>query len=225
MNTHADQPIIRNVRVRQGESIKLQDDGHSLREVTCDDIARLALAIHDKSYFFSRRRGLEVRFSRDINGSGVQLLEITRRSDETNPPNLIDVLFDCTYKDDGKFLYEADLITDQRKDYEPTINRGKHQFVATMANMRIDWNSDETLQWRSDIDRLSKSPDTLAGWLEADLEMLVICSAGFLICDRSAILNRSDIARHVLAGLSLEALKTRLTCSKCGKRQAHVLVF
>lgn len=224
MNAHVDQPIIRKVRVSQGESIKRQGDGHTPREVMCDDIAKLALAIHHYSYFFSRRRDLRISFSRDINGSGVQFLQISRKSDQTNPLNLIEVLFDYTYAKEGKFLYEADLITDQRKDYEPTVNRGKHRFVARFADIQIDWDSAETVQWRSDIDRLSKSPDTLTAWIEADLEMLVSCVDGFM-CGGSAVLTRSDLTRHLAAGLSLEDLKTRLTCSECGKRQARVLVF
>lgn len=225
MNANADQSIIRNVRVRQGESIKLQDDEHPMQEITCDDIARLALAIHDYSNFFSIRRALKITFSRDVNGSGVQCLEIKKNSDETNPQHLIKVAFDYTYANDGKFLYEADLIMDRGKDYEPTINKGTHRFVAVSADIQIDWNSVETLQWRSDIARLSKSsPDTLTGWIEANLEMLVRCSAGY-ICGGSAILTRDDLTRHVAAGLSLEDLKTRLTCSKCGKRQARVFVF
>lgn len=225
MNAYVDQSVIRKVRLRQGESMELQDDGHPPQKVTCDDIARLALAIHDYSDFFSLRRGLSIRFSRDINGSGQQCLEITNSSGKTNPPHLIQVVFDITYKNDGKFLYEADLIKDHGKDYQPTVNAGKHLFVATSVDMQIGWNSDETLQWRSDIDRLSKSPpDTLTGWIEANLEMLVRCGAGYL-CRASAILSRSDLTRHVAAGLSLEGLKTRLTCSKCGNRQARISKF
>lgn len=119
---------------------------------------------------------------------------------------------------------------DVGKDYEPSVNKGKHRFVAYSAAMQIDWNSDETLQWRSDINRLSRSPDTLTGWIEADLEMLVRCGNkyspfGYSSLCESAILTKSDLTRHVAAGLSLEDLKTRLKCSKCGKRGARVMVF
>ena len=69
MDAHADKSIIRNVRVRQGESVTLGSDGATPQEITCDDIARLALAMHEHSYFFSLRRGLNIRFSRDLNGS------------------------------------------------------------------------------------------------------------------------------------------------------------
>jgi len=223
MDAHADKPIIRDVHVRQGETIKLPIDGPTLQEITCDDIARLALAMHDHSYFFSLRRGLSIRFSRDLNGSGTQGLDI-KKSDETNPPHLIQVLFDYTYEKDGEFLYKADLIMDRGKDYEPTVNKGEHRFVAKSATMQIDWNSDETLQWRSDIDRLSRSPETLTGWIEDDLEMLVICGSRFF-CREPAILTKNDLKRHVAAGLSLEDLKARLKCSKCGKRGARIMVF
>lgn len=226
MSTYADKPIIRNVHVRQGETIKLPNDGPTLQEITCDDIARLALAMRDYSYFFSLRRGLSIKFSHDLNGSGVQGLFITRKSDNINPPYLIQVLFYTTNKKDGEFLYEADLIMDQGKDYKPGVNRGKHRFVAESATMQIDWNSDETQQWRSDIDRLSRSPDTLTGWIEEDLEMLVRCDS--FVCGwlrTPVILTKSDLKLHVAAGLSLEDLKARLKCSKCGKREARVMKF
>lgn len=224
MDAHADKPIIPEVRVRQGETFKLPIDGPTPQEIRCDDIARLALAMHDHSYFFSLYRGLSIRFSRDLNGGGTQGLYITRKSDETNPIRLITVIFDYTYKKDGEFLYEADLIMDHGKDYEPTVNRGKHRFVASLAAIQIDWNSNETRQWRSDIKRLSNSPDTLSGWIENDLEMLVRC--GSRGCWRKpAILTKDDLNRHVAAGLGLEDLKTRLKCSKCGKRGALVMVF
>lgn len=221
MDAYADKPII---RVRQGETIKLPNDGPTLQEITCDHIARLALAMHDHSYFFSLYRGLSIRFSRDLNGSGTQGLYITKESHETNPPHLIQVVFDYTYEKDGEFLYEADLIMDKGKDYEPTVNKGKHRFVAKSAAMQIDWNSDETQQWRSDIERLSRSPDTLSGWIEDDLEMLVRCGSGYF-CRKPAILTKNDLKQYVTAGLSLEDLKTRLKCSKCGKRGARIKVF
>ena len=208
--------------MHQGGSISVMTNENTRQEVGCDDIARLALAMHDKSYFFLFRRGLAIRFSRDINGSGTQLLEITRENSQE--PHLIRVFFNTTRNDNDSFLYEADLITDQRKDYEPTINRGKHRFVATSAELQIDWGSEEVQQWRHDVERLSKSPDTLAGWVKADLEMFVMCSAGFL-CGRKTILTNSDLAAHVAANVSLEDLKARLKCSKCGKRQPHVRVF
>lgn len=197
-------------------------NGNTRQEVGCDDIARLALAMHDKSYFFLFRRDLAIRFHRDINGSGTQLLEITRENDQE--AHLIRVFFSTTRGDDDSFLYEADLIADQRMDYEPTINRGKHRFVAASAELQIDWGSEEVQQWRHDAERLSKLPDTLAGWVKADLEMLVRCGAGFR-CDRKTIFTNNDLAAHVAANVSLEDLKARLICSKCGKRQPYVRVF
>lgn len=212
------------MRVRQGESVTLGSDGATPLEITCDDIARLALAMHEHSYFFSLRRGLSIRFSRDLNGSGIQGLYIKKEGDERDHPDLIQVIFQQTYKKDGEFLYEADLIMDRGKDYEPTVNKGKHRFVAQSAAMLIDWNSDEVQQWRLDIQRLSRSPETLAGWIADDLEMLVRCASGYF-CRKPAILTKDDLKRHVSAGLSLEDLKTRLKCSKCGKHNARVEVF
>ncbi|WP_206664578.1 basic helix-loop-helix domain-containing protein [Dankookia rubra] len=222
MNVHAEKPIIRSVR--QGESIKLPVNGPTLQEITCDDIARLALAMHDHEYFFSLRRGLRFNFSRDLNGSGIQGLYIRRESDGKDTSHLFEIIFDYTLGKDDNFLYEADLIKDHGKDYEPSINCGKTRFVARSATIRIDWNSDEAQEWRSDIERLSRSPDTLTEWIEEDSEMLVRCGSTYF-CRKPAILTINDLRRHVAAGMSLKDLTNRLKCSKCGKRGARVTVF
>ena len=38
MKAHAYKSIIRNVRLRQGETVKLGGDGDTSQEITCDDI-------------------------------------------------------------------------------------------------------------------------------------------------------------------------------------------
>ncbi|WP_207803089.1 MULTISPECIES: hypothetical protein [Roseicella] len=222
MNVHTGKPIIRSVS--QGETIKLPVDGPTLQEVTCDDIARLALAMHDHEYFFSLRRGLRFDFSRDLNGSGIQGLYIRRESDGKDTSNLLEIIFDYTLEKDGNFLYEADLIKDHGKDYEPSINCGKTRFVARSSTIQIDWNSDEAQQWRSDIERLSRSPETLTEWIEDDSEMLVRCGSIYF-CRKPAIFNINDLRRYDASGISLKVLKDRFKCSKCGKRGARVTVF
>lgn len=74
------------------------------------------------------------------------------------------MIFEPTHKNDDSFLYEEDLTTDQRKDYEPSINRGKHRFVAQRAKLNLDWDSNEIQQWRLDIERLTKPHNTLNDW-------------------------------------------------------------
>lgn len=105
-----------------------------------NEIARFALAMYDHGYFFSVRRDLSINFVRDMNGGGMQGLFIKKRSDEKDS---IQVVFDYTYSNDDDFLYEADLWTDQQKDYEPTLNRGKHRFKAYRFELEISLDSDE----------------------------------------------------------------------------------
>lgn len=131
-----------------------------------NDIARLALTMHGHSYFFSLRRHLNINFSRDLNGSGTQGLFIKKQNVDID---LIKVIFDYTDNKNDDFLYEADLIKDQRKDYEPTVNRGKHRFVAKQIELNIDWNGNEIQQWRADIERLTRSHDNLEDWLKKRL--------------------------------------------------------
>lgn len=224
MNERVKSPIIKKVVVKQGEVLLLPGDGVTQRSVTCDDIAKLALAIHEKDHFFSLRRSIKTRFSRDINGSGAQSLEVAREHGDFSSNYLFQVYFDAAHRDQVNVLYEADLIRDQGKDYEPTVNYGKSPFFATSAWLQIDWGCDEVVQWQSDAQRLSTTPESLAGWLNANLEMFVRCSSG-VFCGQKAIFTKDSLARFAAEGLTLDGLKNRLTCSKCGKRNARLLVF
>lgn len=215
-------PILRTFSVGPGESIKLIGEP-TPGEIAFHDIAILGVGMHDHRYFFSLRRGLSMTFSRDLNGTGVQGLKITRINDELVPP-LIYVIFQPQDNNDGDFLYESDLIMDRGKDHEPTVNLGKRPFIACRAETRGDLTIDEMVQWRSDIERLAKAPDTLTGWIEADLEMLVGCRDGFM-CRHSTVLTRTALLCHADAGLSLEDLTSRLKCSKCGKREACIMAL
>lgn len=225
MKEHAEAVLTRKLIVNRGESIDRRSAAGAHQKATCEDIARLALAMHDKEHFFSLRRSLEMKFSRDINGSGVQCLEVLRKGACDDSKYLFRVHFDSVHGDSESFLYEADLIRDQGKDYEPTVNHGKHRFGAQSIWLQIDWSSDEVAQWYSDIRRLSTAdPDSLEAWRESDREMLVRCRARFL-CGWEKVLDRDDLARHAEAGMSLKDLKTRLTCSQCGERNARLLAL
>ncbi|MHC1677792.1 hypothetical protein [Stenotrophomonas maltophilia] len=224
MKECGESPIIEKVVVNQGEILLLRGDGITQQSATCDDIAKLALAIHEKEHFFSLRRSIKTRFSRDINGSGVQCLDVAREDGDFSSNYLVQVYFDAAHRDEASFLYEADFIRDQGKDYEPSVNFGKSRFVAKMAWLKIDWGSEEVAQWRSDAHRLSTTPKSLTSWVSADLEMLVRCSSG-VFCGQSAVFAKGDLSRFVAAGLSLEGLKDRLACSKCGKRKARLLAL
>lgn len=199
-------------------------DKDTNKDVSHREIAKLALAMHDRSYFFQLRRGLRMNFSRDLNGSGVQGLFIHRESDAWNAEGLIEVYFDYTSDKNTQFLYEAELITDQRKDYEPSINRGMHRFISKRAKLRIEWDGDEIQQWRSDIERLNMSPKTLNDWIDNELEMSVRCSHPYF-CREPAIFTKSDLQRYAEKGYTLDDLRTKFKCSKCGKRGARIQVF
>lgn len=169
------------------------------------------------------RRELDIRFSRDVNGSGDQAIFIRNKDDKSYLPALMTVYFSAAFRDQD-FLYEADLFRDQRKDYEPTVNHGKHKFRASRAFAEVEWDGEIVRQWRSDIDRLSRSAETLKGWIEADLEMLVTCGAGYF-CFKRVVYSKSDLSRLVEDGVTLEELKARLRCSKCGARKAKISSF
>lgn len=202
------------IRLQRDETFKI--DGH--QDITCYDIGRLAWSMYEKSYFFSMRRGLKCFYSRDINGSGEQMLEITRSE---NDQRVLRIIFDVSYREGESYIYEAELIKDQRKDYMPSVNHGKRSFLATRAEMYVDWNCEEVDQWRFDLDRLSVRPETLEGWVEAGLDMIVSCRSSRM-CMHTVVLSPDDLAKHAVAGISVNEFQKRLVCSRCRKRTVRL---
>jgi len=185
-------------------------------------IARLALAMYDHGAFFSIHRNLAMTFCSDYNGGGNQYLNIEKKDAGPLPESFIKVYFKPTYSMDD-FLYEADLFTDQNRDYLPVLNRGKHRFAAEAALLNIEWHSDEIQQWRSDVERLRITSDTLSYWTENNLDMRVSCTS--LSCRPPSRLELHKLKQYVSAGITLGELKTRFTCTRCGKREARISVF
>jgi len=185
-------------------------------------IARLALAMYEHGAFFSIHRNLTMTFCSDYNGGGNQYLDIQKKDVGPLPESLIKVYFTPTYSADD-FLYEADLFTDQSRDYLPVLNRGKRLFTAEVALLDIEWHSDEIQQWRSDVERLRITSDTLSYWTENNLDMRISCASHS--CRPSSRLALSKLREYVSTGMTLEDLKARLTCTRCGKRGARVSVF
>lgn len=185
-------------------------------------IARLALAMYDHGAFFSIHRNLEITFSNDYNGGGNQYVHIQKKDAGPLPESLIKVYFKTTNSIDD-FLYEADLFTDQNRDYLPVVNRGKHLFTAEVALLDIEWHSDEIQQWRSDVERLRITSDTLSYWTENNLDMRVSCTS--LSCRPPSRLGLDKLKQYVSAGITLGDLKARFTCTRCGKREARISVF
>lgn len=185
-------------------------------------IARLALAMYEHGAFFSIHRNLAMTFCSDYNGGGNQYLYIEKKDLGPLPESLIKVYFKPTYSMDD-FLYEADLFTDQNRDYLPVINRGKHRFTAEVAMLNIEWYSEEIQQWRSDVERLRITSDTLSYWTENNLDMRISCASPS--CRPFSRLALSKLREYLSTGMTLEALKARLTCTRCGKRGARISVF
>lgn len=202
--------------VKQGSSIKIGGDSDNMIEVTCNEIAKLAIAIRENICFFYTRRGIDAKFNIDINGSGTQSIEIIRISDNKC---LIGVVCSTT-SEKSNILYRGILLKDQDRDYKPSVSYGVRNFGADFSYIEIDWNSKEILQLRSDAERLSKcNPRNIYEWIDQDLDMIVKCR-----CYYRSIIKNIDLKRYADSNLSLQDLKYRLKCSKCGRRDAELFV-
>jgi len=224
MILNSDLPMIRDLLARQKKTIRIWSDGSSIPGVSFEEIVKIALAMHEHSYFFLVRRNINVIFVRDVNGGGTQCLSVEIKNDSFKSHPIFSVFFKPVYGNDCEYHYEADLFTDQSRDYEPTINRGKHKFVAEVAELNIEWNTEIVHKWEKDIKRLSFLPDSLCEWIEKDLDMVVFCRLPYF-CRAPKIILISDLKKYAAKGITLEDLKARFTCSKCGQRGAHIQVF
>lgn len=208
---------------REDEPLLVQSDVPSFW-ITCDDIARLAVAMHESRLFFIHRHGLKLDFCRDLNGSGTQALTITPSGLGKVPDWTLEAVFSPV--NSGDYIYQADLLVDGRKDYDPVMNRGKHGFRADRVHMRVsppdivsDWLVGNYLIWESELDKVQLPHSTLEEWVGNGFHMWVICQDVF--CHRSVLPN-DRLKEFADAGLSLEELNSKMRCTQCGKRGARV---
>jgi len=209
---------------RDDEALLIKGVTPSFR-VTCDDIARLAFAMHESHLFFIHRHGLKLDFCRDLNGGGTQRLTITPSGSGEVPNWTLEAFYTPIYSDDP-WIYQADLLMDGRKDYDPVINRGKHGFCADSIHIRVppsetvaDWFVANYLVWEKELGRVQLPYSTLRQWFESGFHMWVTCQDAF--CHR-AVLSNDSLKQYADTGLTVEELSARMRCTQCGKRGARV---
>ena len=208
---------------RDDEPLLIQSDPQPV-PIACDNFARTAVSMYEGCLYFIHRQGLQFDFCRDLNGSGTQRLRIVRPSVSASPDWQVELIFSPVYS--GDCIYEADLLMDGRKDYDPTINKGKHGFQADSIRVETvrpdtiaDWLLDVYRTWQTDLDYLSLPHETLDDWVQNGFHMWAMCQTP--LCHRS-VLSHDDLRRYADAGLSLDELRARMRCSRCGMRGARV---
>ncbi len=201
----------------------------SLLKITCRDLASTAWGIYTNGIFFRHKFGIDARYRQDINGGGAQLVEIGRGGVYDEMDCTIRVIFSRHIKSD--WIYEADLMMDGRKDYHPTRNLGKTKFGAEFAQINITdpeellaWINGSYVPWVRELSRISKPHSTLLEWVESGLNMGVRCSDFF--CENEVkVIPNNDLKKYLTSGATLENLREKLACSKCGRSRPRVAPF
>ena len=129
------------------------------------------------------------------------------------------------------WIYEANLIMDGRKDYEPSVNHGKRKFCASSARINVfnpaellDWINNCYMPWQEQLYRCALPHGTLAEWVSSRTDMLVKCS-NLECCSPFMVLPEKKLSEYLSSGLDLGALRSKLTCSFCRRREPDVFPF
>ncbi len=197
--------------------------------ISCRDLCSLSWNIYQNSIFFQINFSLYASYCRDLNGGGSQRIEIYSNKDRSDNDLEFTAFFSQYFEDD--WIYEADLFMDGRKDYHPTINRGKSKFGGVDARINkldpdeiLNWVNEGYLLWVDEISRISQPHSTLLEWVDSGLSMGVKCST--MYCrDEVKVIKNDDLKKFISYGATLEDLGKRLVCLKCGHRNPRIAPF
>lgn len=196
------------------------------KEISCQDFASLAWGMLSNSHSFLHRFSVQCSLNQDFNGSGMQKLEVCRVGVPSDEYPILSVLFEACWE--VGWIYEANLIMDGRKDYEPPINRGKHKFCVRSARINVynstgmlEFVNDNYIPWEEQLYRCGLPHATLAEWASSRVDMLIKCSNP-LCSSPYKVLPTMKLQEFFSSGLDLSMLRTRLTCSVCRRNEPHV---
>lgn len=197
---------------------------------TPQEIGAIFSTMRNHSWFFGHRYNLDVSYCRDLGGCGRQMIRVTE-DNKGEGAWRVSLFFQPNYSAKEEFCYEAELITDQRKDYEPSINRGIHQFRLERFTLSLTdvaqiehWFKYVFPVLRHETERLKMEHETLEQWVGARLDMAVKCSK--FMCRKDPILiPHQKLQTFIDLGYSLEDLQDKLVCSVCGKSRPTLLPF
>lgn len=185
------------------------------------ELAQMSMVFKENYLFFKKYHGIVVQYSSDTNGSGNQSCKF-EVLDESGG-----LIFKCNMNfmptEKCEFIYEADLFTDQRKDYDPVINRGRRRF--DVENLELTFYGKRTMcDWVAEAYPIVKEHAELLGpvradlisWTEVGLDMTVTCPN--YPCRHISIIPNSNLMSYRSDGEVLASLRKKLTCWKCGYR-------
>lgn len=215
--------------VDSGSSIIIKGNGPVL-EIKCENMAFAFWSIYKNKNYFKHAFNLTAHHSEDIDGGGRQMLTLYKGDMVKNgeiQKFQVGVIFSPARTND--WLYEATLWQDGRKDYEPSRDMGKHKF--SVSEVIIDvfssedllkWINESYFPWIQKLSRIFKPHSDLNEWVKSDLDMEVRCLSPNC-ANRINIFNKKYLSELIQSGVTLESLRKRLSCSKCGNRNAKII--
>lgn len=185
------------------------------------ELAQMSVVFYENSSFFKENHGIVVQYRSDTNGSGNQSRKFEVLDESGGLIFKCDMNFMPTRE--SEFVYEADLFTDQRKDYDPVVNRGRRRFDVENLKltfygkrMMCDWISEAYPTVKEHAELLGPVRADLISWTEAGLDMKVTCAN--YSCRHVSIIPNNNLLSYRRDGEVLASLRKKLTCCKCGYR-------
>lgn len=228
------------IRLREGGARSLTARGKAgSTDITCRDLGSAAWGIYSNSQFFRFRFGVAAQYRNDLNGGGSQEVVVhrTRPEDDLSifggivrdENTILTVIFSHRRAED--WIYEASLLMDGRKDYEPVRNLGTAKFGVEQADIYmaepgeiLAWINGSYLPWTQELSRVCQPHATLSEWVESDLDMGIRC-AERTCANGVKVMANSALREHLASGATLETLRERLACTTCGRRRPRLAPF
>lgn len=197
---------------------KLRISGH--------DIAKTLWKASSYASGFLIKYGISARICADLDGGGRQGVflykNIPLNSDDMYSNNIAAATFGT--RNTENWIYEAVLWEDARKDYKPSINRGKHKFSAETVRILAKDDADilqfinmHYLHWESYLGYAINTRSKISEWIDSKVDMIVKCTS----CDHKAILSSKNL--YDRRKLDFLDFTKKLVCVKCGSKNPIVV--
>jgi hypothetical protein len=95
-----------------------------------------------------------------------------------------------------------------------------------LAKVGADSIAAELIALETQLMTLDKHTETLATWAASGMDMLGFCNGGHVLdfdnCRHSGLIPNAAVSSAAEQGLTLDTFRSRLRCTRCGKRNVNV---
>lgn len=194
--------------------------------IIAKDFVKAVLDANKYSGYFEARERAQFKKSSDYDGHPFEdFLEVKKMSQQNEEVWAINFYFTPSRQESNEFDYSAVVRRSFTTAYKVRPPGPPVETKFTLERCDFRNNADKTAGWTAPVyrhlidvcGRLGAVEEDLDVWAQAGLDMRVICP----YCHAETLKNKR-LCEFVAAGISVESLKHRLVCGRCGKREPRL---